>query len=588
MKKGFTLVELLGVIIILALLTLLVFPNIINSVKNSSKKIDDATLDLIYNASDIYINIHISDFPKVNGNKFIINFSDLTSEDLLPTDLKLLDDIVTDEKCIQVMYQDGYKYELKNNGDCIKYVPYQLAILNGSDPNLYGNTLTPVIYNGNDWEVADINEQWYDYEKQEWANAVILNSNVRNTKKVGDTVSVDGNNPDALIMLVWIPRYEYKIEGQYGTHTDGTAGTMASPGEIKVNFISKETTTPSEGYIIHPAFTFGEKELSGIWVGKFDTNHESSHIDLKCSNENCSNADGIRILPNISQLKSNNVSNFFYVSRSVSRSGNPFGINSNLTNTHMMKNSEWGAVAYLTQSKYGKYGNNDYEGTNKKVYINNSRSNITGRSGGGPGASTPINETYTDQTSTGQYTTYGFYTYDGYLLNYDTNVKSSTRILNKGTGASTTGNIYGIYDMVGGAWDYVMGVFANSSGVLWSGYNDSNLNSGFTGLVGESGTPYTGISFPDPKYYDVYKASNGITMTASKACDGGICYGHAISEVSGWYMNFPALGSANYPWIVRGGAYSSVSSEGSSGIFYCKGEIGYASSMTFHLVFSEQ
>ena len=37
-NKAFTLIELLGVIIILALLMIIVFPSIINSVKNSSNK----------------------------------------------------------------------------------------------------------------------------------------------------------------------------------------------------------------------------------------------------------------------------------------------------------------------------------------------------------------------------------------------------------------------------------------------------------------------------------------------------------------------------------------------------------------------
>ena len=41
----------------------------------------------------------------------------------------------------------------------------------------------------------------------------------------------------------------------------------------------------------------------------------------------------------------------------------------------MMKNMEWGAVAYLSHSKYGKYGNSMYEGSNKK-YIKINQVNI--------------------------------------------------------------------------------------------------------------------------------------------------------------------------------------------------------------------
>ena len=102
----------------------------------------------------------------------------------------------------------------------------------------------------------------------------------------------------------------------------------------------------------------------------------------------------------------------------------------------MLKNSEWGAVAYLSHSKYG---------ANREVYINNSSGLYTGRSGGNVPGSTPINGTYTNQKSTTQYNSYGFYTWDGYLLNYNTNTRSSTRDLNKV--ASTTGNRYGVYEI---------------------------------------------------------------------------------------------------------------------------------------------
>ena len=93
-------------------------------------------------------------------------------------------------------------------------------------------------------------------------------------------------------------------------------------------------------------------------------------------------------------------------------------------NLHMMKNDEWGAVAYLSQSKYGKYGNNDYIGSNKKIYINNDSSYTTGHSGGRPSAgysSSDIKYKYNDMTNLGE---------------------GKGQV---GPGASTTGNIYGIY-----------------------------------------------------------------------------------------------------------------------------------------------
>ena len=431
------------------------------------------------------------------------------------------------------------------------------SLLNGADPVLDGDQFVPVIYDGNNWKIADTSKKWYDYSNQWWANAVILNSTASSTKKVGDTITVDGNNSDALAMFVWIPRYEYKIDGEYGTHPNGTAGTQQLPGEVKIKFISKTTTTASTGYVIHPAFTFGSEVLSGMWVGKFETGSSIASDEpnyLGCTNDNCSNADRILILPNLCSITYNNVSNSFFASRSMSRSNNPFGINKNNIDTHMMKNSEWGAVAYLSQSIYGKYGNVDYSGAQREVFINNSSAYVTGRSGGNVNGNTKIKDTYTDQTSSMPYTAYGFYTYDGYLLSYNTDIKTDTRDMTKGPGASTTGNIYGIYDMVGGAFEYTMGVFANSNGDKWSGISSSS-NSGFTGKVGVGGSNYTGISFPNAKYYDVYKASSGTTYNEDTACNNDKCYGHAMFETKRWYGNYFLDPSVGGPWVIRGGYY---------------------------------
>lgn len=127
-NKGFTLIELLGVIIILALLMIIVFPSIINSVKNSSNKTDGLTKELIYNAANLFIDDHINDFPKMNGSKYSIELSTLVGEGLLTGPIKLsgsnLD--ITNSKCIQVTYNNGYKYELKDSGSCKEIIKYSL------------------------------------------------------------------------------------------------------------------------------------------------------------------------------------------------------------------------------------------------------------------------------------------------------------------------------------------------------------------------------------------------------------------------------------------------------------------------------
>ena len=525
-KKGFTLIELLGVITLIALLTLIILPNVVNSVRNSSLKVDDTTKELIYKASDLYISNHSSKFPNVRHNKYIIQINELINDGLLSSPIKLSNNKeIGDSLCVQVTYTDKYNYELKE----------ECELMFVSKPNLFNGTLTPVRYDGSNWIVANPNEDWYNYENQEWANAVIL----KNNKTVGDIVNVDGFDSDVYAMYVWIPRYEYKIEGTYGKGgteyiTSDETDAIITPGEIEVNFIPENNTKPSNGYHINSAFTFGSTNLSGIWVGKFETSHEtlSSSSDannLGCSNENCERSDGLRILPNVQALRHNDNSNFFYASRSMGRSGNPFGIDSSVTDSHMIKNSEWGIVAYLSQSKYGKYGNSSYTGANKEVYINNSSNRYTGRSAG---------------SAVSGYNASGTYTYN---ININ------------GTGASTTGNIYGVYDMNGGCWERGMG---NYNGYLGS--------SGFTTL-------------PVAKYYDKYT-----TPTTPTACNGEICYGQATSETAHWYSDLTALKlllDENRPWTGRSGGYSDSEN---AGIFYINEHSGaQTAGYSFRLVLTE-
>lgn len=131
MKKGFTLIELLGVIVILALLTLLVIPSIVNSVRDASEDTDDLTLELIYNASNLYISNHENNFPKIDGMKRVITLNELINDGLLAQPIKLSDKDVTNTMSVQVVYNGRYTYELKENEKCVN----TLCVANTSKVN---------------------------------------------------------------------------------------------------------------------------------------------------------------------------------------------------------------------------------------------------------------------------------------------------------------------------------------------------------------------------------------------------------------------------------------------------------------------
>jgi len=115
-KKGFTLAEIVGVIIILALIALLAFPPILNMIKNSEDKIDEATKTLIYTASSQYTTKYMNDFPKKEGNVYCLKISDLIKEDYLST--TIVKDEITLETKIKVTISEDFKYEYLIDNKC--------------------------------------------------------------------------------------------------------------------------------------------------------------------------------------------------------------------------------------------------------------------------------------------------------------------------------------------------------------------------------------------------------------------------------------------------------------------------------------
>ena len=365
----------------------------------------------------------------------------------------------------------------------------------GANAPVLASNMVPVYYDDskNVWKCADKENKdsltrWYHYDYKMWANAVTINysdSSIKNRYFNSDgTLKIKPGEEvlmaDITTMWVWIPRFNATTPSNYN------GGTQAKPNAIDVTFVKQNETALY-------AFTFGNKELSGFWYAKFETSHTtltSNKIsdNLGCTNETCSNANGIIIKPNVNSLRYNNISNFFYASRSMEQTGNSFGFVKDEVDTHMSKNSEWGAVAYLTQSIYGRCSNST---SCTEIGINNNASYITGY-----GA--PARSDYS--TSKGA---------------YDTTL---------GKDASTTKNIYGIYDMSGGSFEYVMGVYNNI--IRYSGFS----------------------SLPDSKYYNNYTSTNYT--------------GHALTETARWYSDFASFVESSPSWFMRGGRYSDSADAG--------------------------
>ena len=382
-----------------------------------------------------------------------------------------------------------------------------------NEPKMDSNMIA-VRHDGYNWVKTDKTSGWYNYGMGIWANAVTVSSSTREkylNAGVGTVINMD----DIETMWVWIPRYSYTITSEDSTNYYGKRGvylsetpTQALPGEIDIKFIGTDVkekgtarynnTEEPKNWYTPDAFTFGEEELSGIWVGKFETSNTTQ------SNTDSTTPDPI-IKPNVSSWKGINVSNIYNVGLKVSAEGNMYGF-STVMNSHAMRNDEWAAVAYLSQSAYGKLGNVNFINADKEIYQNKSNGFITGCSSGAPSASGSYGCPYT----------------------YDDNTRDESGVSGKGVGASTTGTIYGIYDMSGGSSEYVMG-----------NYNDIIGGSGFS-------EPLT----LDSKYYNKYTSSS-----IDEACNGSVCLSHGLSETAGWYGDYQEIFTELETWIARDGRY---------------------------------
>lgn len=87
MKKGFTLVELLAVIVLLSLLTIISYPLFLNQFEDKQEEIDDYKLDLIYSAAKGYVKQNSNDFPYQVGNIACLYVSDLTDQNLIQVEM---------------------------------------------------------------------------------------------------------------------------------------------------------------------------------------------------------------------------------------------------------------------------------------------------------------------------------------------------------------------------------------------------------------------------------------------------------------------------------------------------------------------
>lgn len=375
----------------------------------------------------------------------------------------------------------------------------------GANPPSLLDNMIPVYYDSKDevWRKADLtnsnsNYQWYDYDDRMWANAVtIVDGNVLNTEiqkrdsyiaaSEGTEISMD----DISSFYVWIPRFKYDL---FESGSPKLINVTFEKGIQNTGATIDETTS-----FTHLAFTFGEEELTGYWINKFELSPEQTTTCYNNVNTTNCNINNLALVskPNLKSLYNISIGNLFYSIRNMELNNNIYGFSNGGTilngdgsivgdnnnyDIHLARNYEAAALAYLTYSKYGKYSNPIFENDSHKEVFKNNTSGKTGS-------------------------------------NY---VNSKTYDYNNeyyGVGASTTGNIYGVYDLNGSVNEYVMINYLNTN----NSFNQySRATSQFT-------------ADPLKKYYDVYSNING----------------SGINEFSGFTTNTSSVPYNSYPFMYR-------------------------------------
>ncbi|MDO4369662.1 MAG: hypothetical protein Q4C29_03920, partial [bacterium] len=247
-----------------------------------------------------------------------------------------------------------------------------------------------------------------------------------------------------------------------------------------------------------------------------------------------------KIIPNATSWRGAMLGTFYNDIYNMRESGNQYGF-SRADETHMMKNMEWGAVTYLAHSKYGRCTG----GTCEEVTINNCDSFITGI-----GADT-VSASQSSTTCTTAANKYNGA---------------------KGMLASTTGNIYGIYDMSGGAHEYMMGDMIYNGAMMSGLQTTKNYHSGFTGYLYSGGQTTLTYDFPNKRYYDKY--SYGISQTEyTRGKLGDATKEMRPSSTYGWYSDCAIFPYSEDSWFLRGYYYGRGSE---AGLFSFAWSHGYA------------
>lgn len=432
----------------------------------------------------------------------------------------------------------------------------------GANEPAYIKGMTPVTINENG-DVVNVTrkDEWYNYANKIWANAK----------------TEDGS------LWVWIPRFAYKLDkGEKKIDIlflKGTSNKYLKDGKV-INIPEGYIVHPSFISAKNGDFSGGEldREISGYWVAKFEAGFQQGDaVNISNNDKNLVVRSNVNYTAGVAKLAKNenngvegfnttrnyidgiygenisgnledldgymarevkisypvfkganyamnyiSINDAYMLCKSLANEGNIYGINEKTAAPHLMKNSEWGAVAYLSYSKYGTDGEKIYR---NNISLNSSVSSVYGVTG------------YVGDSNDAEWT-----------LQF-----SNVKIWNSagGKNGSSNKNYTGIYDLSGGLVEMV------SSYVDSEAINTSNF--GFNIFKDSTNTEQERISNKNITVYKIGTVNNSFNNYNANSD----IKGDAISETSlvttnenlTWYYGPNEFPYGKFQFFTRGGGY---------------------------------
>lgn len=476
-------------------------------------------------------NINVADKNLIlENNKLDINLSNYINKNISIVERLALNDLKHND--IDIISSDGFnlRYNTKNNNFIIdingfnitsnKYIieenKFYIITLTMSDKdiNLYingssvlnysmaintnyniltiggiGNVLVSDLYVYNDILTSkEVNNNYRD-------NLILITDNLvsgynnfypmtTDTYYKSSPLGTTIKDSDINEFYVWIPIFKYRlwnVTGEpnissYDAYTKGIDISFEKNKESGGSIYCKDNicysdeertislTQNDNGKYYTPSSFTNNEELLGFWVGKYE-------VSNGCKDNCLTNSSDLTILPNQESWRNNNLSNYY---EAIKGKGNSY---------HIIKNSEWGTISYLSHSKYGICSNM------KCTEITSNNTYISGKEGKD----------------------------------------------------STTGNIYGVFDMAGSASEFVMANYTSNNSLA---LNNSNFK--------------YNVTIPSTDY-DLYSGTNFILGDATKEIL------LTQSSTGSWDNNYSIFIDKVNNWFIRGGM---AGNEVGNGIFY--------------------